>query len=159
MDVRLATSGDAGWVLEVLAHSWGGSRIVAGDGRVVDASRIPALIAGERQGLATYIIDADRTGAELITLNALTPGCGVGTALIEALVTALGANGIGALRVSATNDNLDALRFYQRRGFRLSSLTPGAIGDARRLKPGIPLIGRYGIAIRDRIELVRDIAR
>jgi ribosomal protein S18 acetylase RimI-like enzyme len=56
--------------------------------------------------------------------------------------------------VLTTNDNLDALRFYQRRGFRLAELYPGAVQDARvRLKPEIPASGNHGIPIRDEIVL------
>jgi hypothetical protein len=57
-----------------------------------------------------------------------------------------------------TNDNVDALRFYQRRGFRLRAVRPGAVDDARRtLKPEIPAVGEQGIPIRDEIELERAI--
>jgi hypothetical protein len=53
-----------------------------------------------------------------------------------------------------TNDNLVALRFYQRRGFRLSALRPGAVDEARRrLKPAIPDAGAFGIPLRDELEL------
>lgn len=53
-----------------------------------------------------------------------------------------------------TNGNVDALRFYQRRGFRLSELHPGATAAAREtLKPGIPLLGNHDILIRDEIIL------
>ena len=39
-----------------------------------------------------------------------------------------------------TSDNLVALRFYQRAGFRMAELRPGAVDAARaRLKPSIPL--------------------
>jgi hypothetical protein len=55
-----------------------------------------------------------------------------------------------------TNDNLDALRFYQRRGFRITEVRLGAVDEARRtLKPGIPAIGASGIPIRDEIVLER----
>lgn len=157
--VRPKDDGDEAWIREVLRRCWGGPEIVAGGGRMVDATRLPALIAGEREGLTTYAIAAAGRSAELITLNALTPGCGVGTALVEALITLLASAAIVELRVSTTNDNLDALRFYQRRGFRLALVIPGAIDEARRLKPGIPPIGGYGIAMRDRLDLVRDISR
>ena len=63
-------------------------------------------------------------------------------------------HGLRRLWVLTTNDNVDALRFYQRRGFRLSALRPGAVDEARRqLKPEIPELGEYGIPIRDEIEL------
>ncbi|MGD8245715.1 MAG: hypothetical protein PVG25_02965 [Anaerolineae bacterium] len=52
-----------------------------------------------------------------------------------------------------TNDNLAALRFYQRRGFSLVAVHPGAVDQARTLKPEIPAIGHSGIPIRDEIEL------
>jgi hypothetical protein len=51
-----------------------------------------------------------------------------------------------------SNDNLDAIRFYQRRGLRLVAVHPGAIDQAREIKPAIPLVGHYGIPIRDELE-------
>jgi ribosomal protein S18 acetylase RimI-like enzyme len=59
------------------------------------------------------------------------------------------------VRVTTTNDNLNALRFYQRRGFRIMGVHPGAVNEARRLKPSIPAIGAYGIPICDEIDLER----
>jgi Acetyltransferase (GNAT) family len=53
-----------------------------------------------------------------------------------------------------TNDNLEALRFYQRRGFVLSALRPGAVADSgQRLKPQIASVGDFGIPLRDELEL------
>jgi hypothetical protein len=53
-----------------------------------------------------------------------------------------------------TNDILEALRFYQRRGFRLSALRAGAVDEARkRLEPQISTVGGFGIPIRDEIEV------
>jgi hypothetical protein len=52
-----------------------------------------------------------------------------------------------------TNDNLDALRFYQKRGFRIAGVRPNALDLSRRIKPEIPLVGEDGIPLRDEIEL------
>jgi len=60
--------------------------------------------------------------------------------------------------VTTTNDNLDALRFYQRRGFRLVALRPGAVDGARGPKPSLPQIGAYGIPLHDEIELRLDLS-
>ena len=153
MQIRAKQWDDQVWISEVLARLWGGSQIAVG-GRLVEACDLPALIAGERLGLATYRITADGKSAELITLNALTKRRGIGTALIEELSARLAAAGVRELRVSMTNDNLDALRFYQRRGFRLLALHRGAIDKARRLKPSIPSTGHYGIPIHDQLKLL-----
>ena len=52
-----------------------------------------------------------------------------------------------------TNDNLHALRFYQKRRFRIRAVHPDALDGSRRLKPEIPLIGIDGLPLRDEIEL------
>jgi hypothetical protein len=69
-----------------------------------------------------------------------------------ALARLLRAQGIAILRVTTTNGNLSALH-YQRRGFRIVAVRPDAVAASRRLKPGIPEVGEYGIPIRDEIEL------
>jgi hypothetical protein len=57
-----------------------------------------------------------------------------------------------------SNDNLDAMGWYQRRGLRLAAIRPGAIDELRAtLKPGIPAVGKHGIPLRDEIELVLDL--
>jgi ribosomal protein S18 acetylase RimI-like enzyme len=63
------------------------------------------------------------------------------------------AAGCRRLWLITTNDNLDALRFYQRRGFELVAVHRDFREVARRLKPSIPLEGNFGIPIRDEIEL------
>jgi hypothetical protein len=78
--------------------------------------------------------------------------------LIEAVASAVAAKGGRELWLVTTNDNVDALRLYQRRGFHLSDVHARAIDRARELKPTIPLFGRYGIPMRDELILVRPLA-
>jgi hypothetical protein len=52
-----------------------------------------------------------------------------------------------------TNDNLRALRTYQRQGFVLTELRSGEVSRARLLKPAIPLIGQNEIPMRDELVL------
>ena len=79
---------------------------------------------------------------------------GAGTALIEAVEQLAAQHGCARLWVITTNANIDALRFYQRRGFCLAAVHRGAVDDSRsRLKPEIPEVGAYGIPLRDEIEL------
>jgi ribosomal protein S18 acetylase RimI-like enzyme len=159
MNVRKKEPKDQWWVEAILNERWGGEGQVVVHGEVFDARLLPALIAGEQEGLATYQIvrTNDIIFAELITVDAITANRGVGTALIEALASRLRAEGVSILRVTTTNDNLNALRFYQRRGFRLKALRPGGVDEARSLKPSIPAVGEYGIPIRDEVELERHI--
>jgi GNAT superfamily N-acetyltransferase len=115
----------------------------------------PALIAeedGRLVGVLSYVID--RAWCEVLTLHADVRGRGVGTALIGEVKRIATAAGCTRLWVITTNDNVDALRFYQRRGFRLVALHRGAVDDSRaRLKPEIPEIGDHRIPLRDELEL------
>ena len=75
-------------------------------------------------------------------------------ALLDAVLDRASVAGAHRVWLVTTNDNVDALRFYQRRGMRLVRLWPDAVTQARKLlKPEIPLIGAEGIPIRDELEL------
>lgn len=115
----------------------------------------PALIAeenGRLVGVLTYIVRGRE--CEVFTLHADPPHRGTGTALMNAVEVIARGRGCTRLWLITTNDNVDALRFYQRRGFRLATLHKGAVDRSRaRLKPEIPEVGAYGIRLRDEIEL------
>jgi ribosomal protein S18 acetylase RimI-like enzyme len=127
--------------------------------QLVDARRQPAFLAehdGELAGVVTYIVGD--TDCEVLTLHAVRPWQGVGTALLREVQQIAAEHGCTRLWLITTNDNVDALRFYQRRGFRLAKVHPGAVDASRRRhKPGIPETGEYGIPIRDEIELEKAI--
>jgi GNAT superfamily N-acetyltransferase len=142
------------WIAERLRESWG-SNMVVSRGRLRDAARLPALVCrreGELVGIATYEVGGDGD-CELVTLDAFRRRDGVGTALLEAVAEEARSRGCRRVWLVTTNDNVDALRFYQRRGLRLVAVHAGAIDAARRLKPEIPRVGEHGIPIHDEIEL------
>jgi ribosomal protein S18 acetylase RimI-like enzyme len=129
-------------------------------GELVDCLAHPAMLAwvdGELAGVATYVVGDGE--CELLTLYAATRFTGVGSALVAAVRDAARSAACTRLWLVTTNDNVDALRFYQRRGFRLARLRPGAVDESRRtLKPEIPTTGAYGIPLRDELELEMDVS-
>lgn len=119
-----------------------------------DLRELPTLVAaedGEIVGLATYA--AGDGSAEITSLNALRPGRGVGTALLDAVIDVALSHGWRRLWLVTTNDNTHALRFFQRRGWDLVAVHRGAVDDARTVKPEIPDKGNDDIAIRHELEL------
>ena len=154
MNIREKRSTDDAWIAALLQARWGGTVIVV-HGEALDAMALPALVAGDGEGLATYRLRGDE--AELISLDAVNPGHGIGTRLVNTLVERLSGQGARRLWVTTTNDNLAALSFYQRRGFRLRRVHVDAIVQARLIKPGIPLLGENGIPIRDELDLCREL--
>jgi GNAT superfamily N-acetyltransferase len=131
---------------------------VARRGELLDPLGYPALVAeaddGRLLGMLTYVPQPGWEQCEVLTLHSAEQWHGAGSALIEAVEQLAARHGCTRLWVITTNDNIDALRFYQRRGFCLAAVHPGAVNDSRsKLKPEIPVTGNYGIALRDEIEL------
>jgi ribosomal protein S18 acetylase RimI-like enzyme len=151
--VRPVAPGDEPWVREAIRARWGGD-IVVSRGAVWEPAALPGFVAeeaGRRIGLITYREMGDEW--EIVTIDALVERSGVGTILIEAVLAAARAAGRRRVWLITTNDNLDALRFYQRRGFAIAAVHRDAVTESRRRKPSIPLVGAHGIPIRDEIEL------
>lgn len=158
MRIREGCAEDEEWKLQRLLERWGSRRVVS-RGCVHDALELPSLVAerdGVPVGLATFALRDD--ACELVTLDAFEQGSGVGSALIEAGCRFARTRGCQRLWLITSNDNLPAVRFYQRRGFRLIAVHQDAITRARReLKPEIPELGLDDIPVRDELELVREL--
>ena|ERR1700679_8298 len=129
-------------------------RLVVTRGIAHEPANLPGFVAlqnGTPVGVATYF---GREGEmELVTLDSFVQWQGIGTALIEAVEEEARNNSYSRLWMVTTNDNVDALRFYQCRGYVISAVHCNAVDESRKLKPNIPFEGNYGIPIRDEIEL------
>lgn len=71
----------------------------------------------------------------MVTVDALEPGRGVGSLLLEAVVRLARRDHWRRLWLITTNDNTPALRFYQRAGRDLVALHRDAVTAERRVKP------------------------
>lgn len=120
-------------------------------GEAIDMIELPTLVAGGGRGFLIYRVWG--LAAEIVAMEAVEIRRGVGTAMLAALVGKMEGIGVQEIWVTTTNDNLDALRFYQRRGFRLEAMRRDAAMAARALKPAIPAVGAHGIPIRDELDL------
>ncbi|MFZ5981568.1 MAG: GNAT family N-acetyltransferase [Candidatus Zixiibacteriota bacterium] len=152
LNIKQITPQERPWVLEVV-RGWGADFIVT-RGRKVYAADLPGFYAvdddDKKLGLVTYEILGDQ--CEVITLDAFEKYRGIGTALLDKVVNAARRAGCKRLWLITTNDNLEALRFYQKRGMTIAAVHINAIARSRELKPSISEIGKFGIPIRDEIE-------
>ncbi|MGI8551210.1 MAG: GNAT family N-acetyltransferase [Dehalococcoidia bacterium] len=151
--IRHPVPDDRDWVDQLMTEEFGAPSVV-GHEVLYTPGDLPGFMAvrdGERVGLLTYQISG--TDWEIVTFNSRPVGQGTGTLLLEAVVEAARQERCRRLWLMTANDNLRALRFYQRRGFMLRAVYPGAVAYARERKPEIPLLGDHGIPILDEIEL------
>lgn len=151
-DVRPATPADLPYVRRSLIAAFHGP-LIAVHGELIDASALPAAIAqdgGEPVGLLTYRVTG--TDWEVVSIAADRPGSGAGGALLDWVRAAAVAAGATRVWLVTTNDNVKALRFYQRHGFDLVAVHRDAVTRARALKPAIPH-EVDGIPLRHELEL------
>ena len=90
---------------------------------------------------------------EVVSLSAAERHAAVGTLLVAEAADLARRLGVRRLWLVTTNANVDALRFYQRRGLRIVAVHPGAVDAARQVKQSIPLIGDCDIELHDKLEL------
>lgn len=141
-----------------LAPELYGGELVVSRGRahaVAELEGFAAWRGTRRMGVATYRVEG--RACELVTIDAYVQWHGIGSRLLAAVERAAVDAGCETVWLITTNDNVDALRFYQRRGYQLTAAHVGAIAESRRIKPAIPYLGFYGIPIRDEIELHKSV--
>jgi ribosomal protein S18 acetylase RimI-like enzyme len=151
--LRPVEDGDRAYIREFMKAHWGGEEIVVHN-EVYFPAELPGFlfeIDGEKAGLVTYHLDG--AACEIVSLDSLRENLGIGTALIERVAATASENGCSKLWLVTTNDNQNALAFYQKRGFLIDSVNKGAVTAARAKKPSIPLVGANGIPIMDEIVL------
>ena len=140
--------------LDLMLASWGSHSMMI-DYTVYDCSELDLLGAFSEVGDAVAYASWTLHGhtALLCALHALAPGQGDAVFLLNALKEQARARGASKLCAMITNDNMPALTFYQKQGFRFSRLYLDAIDDFRSVIPTIIRTGHLGIPIHDAIEL------
>ncbi|HOK43965.1 MAG TPA: GNAT family N-acetyltransferase [Thermoclostridium caenicola] len=152
IQIRAVTQKDRSTVAGLLSELWG-SEIIVSRGKVYHAANLPGFLAwvdGQIKGMITYHIENDQ--CEIVTLDSMLENFGIGSALVDSVVQKARTAGCRRVWLITTNDNIHAIRFYQRRGFDMAALHRNAIEESRKIKPQIPLKGLDDIPIRHEIE-------
>ena len=140
-------------VNKILKDEWSCPPCIS-KGKVIDTTMLSGFVslsAGNKiNGVVTYYIENEE--CEIVTLNSFDENKGIGTALINAVYRLAQNNGCKRLWLITTNDDIEAIRFYQRKGFEWCATHMNAMDISRKLKPSIPLIGNYNIPIKHEIE-------
>lgn len=150
--VRAIEARDRQRVEGALHKAWGAVRVVS-RGKLWNPCDLPGFVAersGDLVGLVTFREEADR--AEVVTLDSFAEREGIGSALLEAVADYARDRRKTHLWLITTNDNIPAIRFYQRCGWDMVALHHGALAQSRRLKPEIPTHGLDGVPIDHEIE-------
>lgn len=122
-------------------------------GKIIDTTNLPGFLFIENEvikGVITYNIEDEE--CEIVTINSFEENKGIGTALINEVLDIAQKNECKRLWLITTNDDINAIRFYQKKGFDLKAAHINAMENSRKLKPTIPLIGMDNIPIKHELE-------
>ena len=102
-------------------------------------------------GILTFVIE--NNDIEIVSLDSFKENNGIGSLLINEIIKYYKINNFKKVWLVTTNDNLHALKFYQKRNFNISNIYLNAVNKAREIKPSIPKNGYDDIPILHEIEL------
>ena len=141
----------------IIEGTWGSS-LIAVNGKLWDSRTMPGYAAiSEHEPLGYLLYEFHDGLCEIMVLESVAQNIGIASALIEQVKQAAKSAGVKKVIVQTSNDNIHAIRFYQRRGFTIREIRLCALDAARLLKPSIPLSGEDGIPLRDEIEFEIDV--
>ncbi|WP_416353328.1 GNAT family N-acetyltransferase [Agrilactobacillus fermenti] len=138
-------------------NHWGNTKMVISSG-TYNLDALPGFVLlkdNKIVALITYV--NQRFEVEIISLDSVIENQGYGTQLINYLERYVKNQGAKIITLVTTNDNLTALKFYQKRGYRIVAIFPDAVDRARQTKPEIPLKSDAGIPIHDELKLVKTL--
>ena len=148
---RISTS-DRTLVDEFIRQQWYTTTMII-RGKEVDMTQTEGFYVKEQEdiiGLITYLVSDDVL--EVTSLNSLRENQGIGSKLVDAVIREAKDRKLKKILVVTTNDNINAIKIYQKRGFDMACLYHNALDISRKIKPEIPLIGDHSIPLRHEIE-------
>ena len=151
--IRETTPADSALISSTMKEYWGGEPLVI-RGKNFFPSKLEGFFAQLDEKLIGFVFyELQGSDCEIIVFEVFDKFKGTGTALLDRAKEKARKKHCTRLHLMTNNDNLDALRFYQRRGFTICGIHLNSVEISRKMKPGIPEIGEYGIPLRDEIDL------
>ena len=154
--VREATAADARATLELFERDFRRTQVLA-FGEMMNLGELPAVVAEMKEELAgalAYRLLPDALQIVALATDPMWQRTGVGGYLVAEVELMARRQQLARVIFCTTNDNLPALYFYQRRGYRITEVVPGAL--LPHIKPAFAC-GFAGIPVRDEIRLERTL--
>ena len=155
MNIKIISSENRRQINDFISSHWFSTDMVV-KGELVDMTVLDGFAVyddGTVIGLVTYRIKSNECEIMLREKQA------IGTALVDKVIEIAREKKCTKIKLVTTNDNINAIRFYQKRGFDIVNLYRNALNVSRKLKPSIPLLGDFDIPIKHEIEFEMDLPK
>ena len=140
--------------IEYFIEKWGSKKMIVstGDYSIQTLSCFIYEIDDVLLGMLSFSETKDTI--EIVSLDSSWRNRGIGSSLLRTLenrAEELKKN----VQVVTTNANHKAIKFYERHGYKCVFVFEGAVDEARKVKPTIPLI-EYGIEVHDELLYMKN---
>lgn len=149
MNIKTIDQSNRKAINSMLIERWQ-SLVMIVHGEAIDIGRADGIYAEERGeivGLVTYRLRSDKI-FEILSFDTFQKKQGIGSALLDKITAIAKELDCISIVLETTNDNTEALRFYQKHGFDITAFHRDEMDNARKMKPEIPLVGNDGIPLR-----------
>lgn len=149
---------DQAWIKKVFQENWSSNKVVC-QGKTYMYKNLQGFVAflqGKRVGLLTYTKHEEVV--KIITLNSTVKNVGIGSKLLNYLIDFFENKNVNSIEVATTNDNTEALRLYQMKGFAIKKVNLNIMKAYRKIKPELPIKGNNEIEIRDEFVLEKRVS-
>lgn len=152
MEIILHTKPSQDLIPQFQSH-WASSQLIR-SGQIINLMEFPVLVAVDPipVGFLSYRYTDKRI--EILSLISESSRKDVGSKLLNEIESIARKRQCDTISLTTTNDNVNALSFYQKLGYRIKAVYPDAINLSRLVKPEIPL-ANDGIPISDEFLLMK----
>lgn len=142
---------------KIFENNWGSVFMIYDSKKInlLEIEHIKILNNNTLEGIITFF--EDPVAIHIVSLNSFVSGKGIGKRLLEKIEAIAKQREKQTLYVETTNDNCNAIKFYQTYGFDMYQLQIDEVSNQRILKPSIPVSGCYGIPIKHIIKFKKCI--
>ena len=152
---RMVSEDERSAVRKFVRRFWGEEEQLTFDRKFVVAE-LPAYVAKVQDEVIGFISFSPTSDALIIVALGVLPRfqcCGIGSRLIKKVEGEARRQRKVKVLVSASNDDLPALGFYQSRGFQIYEVNPNVIAE----KHGRAMGGIDGLPVRDELRLQKTL--
>ncbi|NMM62550.1 GNAT family N-acetyltransferase [Clostridium sp. P21] len=152
MNIKNISTENRQQVNDFINSHWFSTNMVV-RGKIVDMTTLDGFVIFENEAiiaLVTYEIKDNE--CEIMSLDSLKEKQGIGTILVNKVKEIAVKAKCTKIKLITTNDNINAIAFYQKRGFDMMRIYRNALDIDRKIKPSIPMIGEFNIPLKHEIE-------
>lgn len=154
--IRQAAEADRRTVVDLFQRDFGRTRLIAfgEEVRLDAADAVVAEMEGDIAGALAYRLGDGHLQILALATDPMWQRSGVGAFLVAEAEVLARSHQLPRVIVATTNDNIPSLYFYQRRGYHITEVLPGAVPQHFKEAAAV---GFAGIPIRDEFRLQKDV--